>query len=793
MNFTIQNTALNYKKLESFLSPSPKLLSVTEIDYIYTQEIFFTNFFSSDNINIINVPTEDLPTISTPPDEMLEYLFENPQVGSVLQYIITIDNYPLQLSSENSSITLNSNINNICIRVTSLFPFSIRLEQLGSSLSSFTGYTGPTGPVGIDGYSTNTGATGSTGWTGYTGYTGPQGDNGIGGGLIFYMNYSENISPTGVTLTPEELSTITGQTIQAPTSIIYNPDGGSPSTPPNPPGSTVSELSFTPNLSLPQEIITVTTPNINTVDCTVAQFSVYVADLNLTTNIIPPGVMEMNLYAKADSKNDENNIGLRFYLLGRQTGTSTYVNLVANGSDLGYLYDSLTSQLISLNMYIQSVIPLYSYDLLQFVVTTRNLNNNAYTAEIYFQSSNTYSHIHSTFAIAGDIGPTGFTGYTGYTGPQGVPGYATNTGSTGPAMSFIGPFTDNALFSSMALAYPASTGSTGLYYTDNIQLYNTGTGPAQIFISADFVPTVNNVYSLGHTGAAWREIFMGPGTLNMAGPEGSGIVATLGSNVAGVAYTEFGFATPFINVGPAIDPLVPAGTVGGWRLTTGTGPQGIDLFAQQISQDGLGFTGPFYSLINNPGSTGFTGPQGLQGNTGTTGQTGYTGPIGLQGYTGSTGPIGAGLSYSLGNSPYVSGGSLITTTVGTSQTRIYEVGPVTTTASTKFMITATSCFTAINHEVELTVGRATTSGATSANSTNITSNVAPLVLPVTTTSYYMAAWPVVPSANGHSVTINGFAIDTPGAGTFYYTIWMSSALSYNYSTMAVSLAVLKIQ
>ena len=181
MNFVVQNTALNYKKLQSFLSPSPKLLSVTEIDYIYTQEIFFSNLFNSDNINIINVPTEGLPTMSTPPDEMLEYLFENPMVGSVIQYIITTDNFPLQILSEDSSITLNSNINNICIKVTSLFPFSIRLEQLGSSLSSFTGPTGPTGPVGIDGYSTNTGATGSTGWTGYTGPQGLQGQTGYTG------------------------------------------------------------------------------------------------------------------------------------------------------------------------------------------------------------------------------------------------------------------------------------------------------------------------------------------------------------------------------------------------------------------------------------------------------------------------------------------------------------------------------------------------------------------------------------------------------------------------------------
>lgn len=223
----------------------------------------------------------------------------------------------------------------------------------------------------------------------------------------------------------------------------------------------------------------------------------------------------------------------------------------------------------------------------------------------------------------------------------------------------------------------------------------------------------------------------------------------------------------------------------------------LEQFSSSLSSftGSTGTTGP----TGPTGPTGRTGPAGIDGystNTGSTGYTGYTGPQGLQGntgFTGPTGPIGAGLSYSLGNSPYVSGGSLITTTIGTTQTRVYEVGPVITSASTKFIITANSCFTAINHEVELTVGRATTSGATAANSTNITSNTAPLVLPAPTTCYYMAAWPIVPSANGHSVNLNGFAIDTPGAGTFYYTIWMSSAQSNNYSTIAVSLAVLKIQ
>ena len=105
---------------------------------------------------------------------------------------------------------------------------------------------------------------------------------------------------------------------------------------------------------------------------------------------------------------------------------------------------------------------------------------------------------------------------------------------------------------------------------------------------------------------------------------------------------------------------------------------------------------------------------------------------------------------------------------------------------------ATASFTSAKHQVQLTVGRATTSGATASNSTNIVSNVSPLVLPAATTAYYMAAWPAMNDSTT-STNLNGFALDSPGAGTFYYTIWMSSDTSYNYSTMAAALTVLKVQ
>jgi hypothetical protein len=98
-----------------------------------------------------------------------------------------------------------------------------------------------------------------------------------------------------------------------------------------------------------------------------------------------------------------------------------------------------------------------------------------------------------------------------------------------------------------------------------------------------------------------------------------------------------------------------------------------------------------------------------------------------------------------------------------------------------------------SNALQLTVGRATTSGATAANSTNIVSNVSPLALPTSSPCYYISAYPPENDANGHQINLNGHAIDAPGAGTFYYTIWMYSDTTYNYSDMAAVLTVLKIE
>jgi hypothetical protein len=178
-----------------------------------------------------------------------------------------------------------------------------------------------------------------------------------------------------------------------------------------------------------------------------------------------------------------------------------------------------------------------------------------------------------------------------------------------------------------------------MYSANTLQVERRATGNDRIYTGGDIIPTADNTYSLGATGAAWKEIIMGPGTLQIVAP--SSKIASIGADDDGVAYINGGVSSQFLNLGTAIDPLV--GAVAGWRIgPTGTaGAADFDLIAQQLQLGGLqGVTGPAYSLLGYTGFTGVTGPTGSAGPTGPTGITGITGSVGPTGITGVTGPVG---------------------------------------------------------------------------------------------------------------------------------------------------------
>jgi len=242
-----------------------------------------------------------------------------------------------------------------------------------------------------------------------------------------------------------------------------------------------------------------------------------------------------------------------------------------------------------------------------------------------------------TTGPTGRTGPTGYTGPTGAlgTGPTGVTGRTGPTGPTGPTLSIIQGITGSVL-----VVDPSNTNVVKYSNLLNIDASNVN-------ITANLLPTQSNFYSLGATGSRWKEIFVGPGTINVAGPIGSLQQGLIGSNLNGYIYTQYGFASPFVNIGPDVSANALVGSVGGWHLSsTLSNAQGLpDLLAQQIDASGGGYTGTTYSLIyGRTGFTGQTGRTGPTGNTGPTGPTGasssVTGPTGLQGPPGVGGATG---------------------------------------------------------------------------------------------------------------------------------------------------------
>jgi hypothetical protein len=120
-------------------------------------------------------------------------------------------------------------------------------------------------------------------------------------------------------------------------------------------------------------------------------------------------------------------------------------------------------------------------------------------------------------------------------------------------------------------------------------------GPSgSLVLEGHLLTTGTGTYNLGSSNHPWGSIYGSIATLYM------GPTAQFGADQNGIAYTTLGFATPFINIGPARDVLDP-GAIGGWEVgPTGTlGEADYDLVAQEKLSN-VGLTGPIYSLIKTP-------------------------------------------------------------------------------------------------------------------------------------------------------------------------------------------------
>ena len=451
-----------------------------------------------------------------------------------------------------------------------------------------------------------------------------------------------------------------------------------------------------------------------------------------------------------------------------------------------------------------------------------------------------------TTGFTGDTGITGFTGHTGttgFTGNSGTTGYTGDTGETGDTgpigptgmAGIAGISTGLVLFldsSGIAPGGVGDTGDTGGTMNTSVttgaltSISVSGTNILTPVLVGSFITPTNFLTSTRIIGGLWQVNLFTSATddvsvsyyASLYSVDSSGTIGNYFTPSGGVIRSDLWVGTSASavqvfstnNVIP-YNIYVPDGTMSSltnrlvlkiFAVFTSASSKTITvnfragavshLHTTLAANPAVGPTGYTGAPSNVIGPTGFTGAS-ITGATGFTGASGITGFTGFTGTTGFTGPQGPSMSYAAGNSPYAATTGIITTTIGATQTRIYEVGPITSVSNT-FLIMASASFKGDGHGVELTVGRATTTAATAANSTNIVSQVSPLVLPVVTTgpAYYMACFPQINTAN-HPININGFAIDAPAQGTYYYTVWMSSTTNHTYTDLAVALTVLKIQ
>ena len=188
----------------------------------------------------------------------------------------------------------------------------------------------------------------------------------------------------------------------------------------------------------------------------------------------------------------------------------------------------------------------------------------------------------------GNQGTTGKQGIQGVTGKQGIQGVTGSKGIPGPAFGYTGPDGSILVYSGTNV-----TGTTGFSFFP-------GTG---MMIEGNIIPRENLIYSLGASGAAWNSLHVGE-TIHMVGP--GDVVGTIGTDQHGMVYTQSGFATPFINVGPTLNVLDPS-DIGGWVIgPTGMyGDSNYDLVTQQKTQ-GVpvpeGLTGQVFSLTRPLGN-----------------------------------------------------------------------------------------------------------------------------------------------------------------------------------------------
>ena len=461
------------------------------------------------------------------------------------------------------------------------------------------GHTGETGPTGWTG---PTGFTGATGATGYTGPTGIPGTNGTSSGLILYLNYGES---------------------------------------PSPPINSYKLLSLTEN-TLPQATVATLLAGTST-NTFITGFGAYVPSI-IGSSFIPNGVWDLNIFASVTTA---NVVSLKYSIYGKNGGETL---IVTSGNEL-ITQTGQDQYTISVSVPYTSLAP---YTSIVVKIFADNSSGSAETITTYYQRSDTYSHIHTSFGILGNTGPTGNTGCTGPTGNTGPQGPIGTGGALGYWGSFWSTFDQRIV------------GTTGMPMTVNQSDPNnngvilTGpTGPTGSYANITFPHA--GVYNVQFSSQIYDSTSPGNGDLdiwfNINGipvPYSDTRVHTSNQNSYFVA--AWNYMTQF-NANDYIQVMWYSSDTGMAIVgsTGATGPYTIPnipsviITAQQVMYTQIGPTG--FTGLTGPtgvtgytgctGPTGYTGPTGFTGRTGPTGWTGPTGRTGPTGFTGATGPTGA--------------------------------------------------------------------------------------------------------------------------------------------------------
>jgi collagen type VII alpha len=385
-----------------------------------------------------------------------------------------------------------------------------------------TGTTGPTGPTGYMGSDGATGPTGDVGATGPTGYmgsdgaTGPTGDIGATGPTGFtgdvgatgptgFTGAQGNTGPTGPIGPQGEQGTIGGL-------ILYLDSAGGTYA-----GTPVAgTLSDTPTFGT-QTTITVQQSN------TTVLAASFLSNIGALPDVyIDDGFWLLHLWGRGDS-------GTSFYfaLSSVDSDGTSNKTLIATGSPTSAVAFTSTQTMLSDSLFIPATILADSTKRLILDIYTIHQGGNR-TARMEFRNTS-ISHVHTTFAIEGNTGPTGatgpmgssgMTGATGNTGPTGDTGFTGATGPTGDT-GFTGPTGDTG--------FTGATGPTGDTGFTGPTGETGATGPTGIMgPTGPIGPTAFTGYT-GDTGPTGDIGLQGPqgvpGTAGVTGPANFLLVA----------------------------------------------------------------------------------------------------------------------------------------------------------------------------------------------------------------------------------------------------------------------------